>query len=257
MPKSIPVVPDEVFRPGAIHFHDILVNAYSRSVVEESARFSPDDLVHIWRDMCAIREFETILNEIKTKGAYKGVTYNHAGPAHLSIGQEAAAVGMAYSADPQDHIFGSHRSHGEIIAKGLSAIRRLGDDDLEHVMRSYRDGAVLARWRRCTASRSASSLNASSYTAPTARCSRARPASTGVWAAPCTRSSPLSGSTPTTPSSAARARSRPARPCSSASIAGLASWWPTSATVPSAVARCGRVSPLLPWTSTASCGTRP
>jgi len=99
--------------------------------------------VHIWRDMCAIREFETILNEIKTKGAYKGVTYNHAGPAHLSIGQEAAAVGMAYSLSPEDHIFGSHRSHGEILAKGLSAVRRLGDDDLEHVMRSYRDGAVL------------------------------------------------------------------------------------------------------------------
>ena len=91
----------------------------------------------------AIREFETILNEIKIKGAYKGVTYNHAGPAHLSIGQEAAAVGMAYSLTPQDHIFGSHRSHGEILAKGLSAIRRLGDDDLDQVMRSYRDGAVL------------------------------------------------------------------------------------------------------------------
>ncbi|MGP8150349.1 MAG: thiamine pyrophosphate-dependent enzyme [Acidimicrobiales bacterium] len=143
MPKSIPVVPDEVFRPGAIHFNDIPVNTYDRSIAEESARFSPDDLVHIWRDMCAIREFETILNEIKTKGAYKGVTYNHAGPAHLSIGQEAAAVGMAYSLSPEDHIFGSHRSHGEILAKGLSAVRRLGDDDLEHVMRSYRDGAVL------------------------------------------------------------------------------------------------------------------
>ena len=54
--------------------------------------------------MCAIREFETILNEIKTKGAYKGITYNHAGPAHLSIGQEAAAVGMAFSLTPDDHI---------------------------------------------------------------------------------------------------------------------------------------------------------
>jgi 2-oxoisovalerate dehydrogenase E1 component len=118
MPKSIPVVPDQVFRPGAIHFNDIPVNAYNRSIAEECDRFSPDDLVHIWRDMCAIREFETILNEIKTKGAYKGVTYNHAGPAHLSIGQEAAAVGMAYSLTPQDHIFGSHRSHGEILAKG-------------------------------------------------------------------------------------------------------------------------------------------
>ena len=56
------------------------------------------DFLHIWQDMCAIREFETILNEIKTKGAYKNLTYNHAGPAHLSIGQEAAAVGMAFCA---------------------------------------------------------------------------------------------------------------------------------------------------------------
>ena len=138
MPKSIPVVPEEVFRPGAIHFNDIPVNAYDRSIAEECARFSPDDLVHIWRDMCAIREFETILNEIKTKGAYKGVAYNHAGPAHLSVGQEAAAVGMAYSLTPQDHIFGSHRSHGEILAKGLSAIRWLGEDELERILRSYR-----------------------------------------------------------------------------------------------------------------------
>ena len=28
---------------------------------------------------------------------------------------------MAFSLAPEDHIFGSHRSHGEILAKGLSA----------------------------------------------------------------------------------------------------------------------------------------
>ena len=82
-----------------IRFADIPVNAYRRAVEEELAEYSPDDLLDIWQDMCAIREFETVLNEIKTKGAYKGVTYNHAGPAHLSIGQEAAAVGMAFSLD--------------------------------------------------------------------------------------------------------------------------------------------------------------
>src|SRR4029077_8068602 len=103
-----------------------------------------EDLLNIWRDMCAIREFETVLNEIKTKGVYKGVAYNHAGPAHLSIGQEAAAVGMAFSLGPEDHIFGSHRSHGEILAKGFSAIRRLNDAQLTQIMESYRDGAILA-----------------------------------------------------------------------------------------------------------------
>ena len=124
-------------------FGTLPVNAYQRSVKEEQSRYSTDDFLDIWRDMCAIREFETILNEIKLKGAYRGVAYDHAGPAHLSIGQEAAAVGMAFSLTPDDHIFGSHRSHGEILAKAFSAIRQLGEPELLEIMRSYRDGAVL------------------------------------------------------------------------------------------------------------------
>src|SRR5918992_3967008 len=143
MPKSIVIEPEKVFTRSAIRFTDIPINAYQKTLAEERASYSRDDLLNIWRDMCGIREFETILNEIKTKGTYKGITYNHAGPAHLSIGQEAAAVGMAFSLTPDDHIFGSHRSHGEILAKAFSAIRHLGDDQLLQVMRSYRDGAVL------------------------------------------------------------------------------------------------------------------
>src|SRR5918994_508577 len=143
MPKSIVIEPDKVFTRSAIRFTDIQVNAYRRTLAEERANYSPDDLVNIWRDMCGIREFETVLNEIKQKGTYKGVTYNHAGPAHLSIGQEAAAVGMAFSLTPDDHIFGSHRSHGEILAKGYSAIRQLDDARLMEIMKAYRDGALL------------------------------------------------------------------------------------------------------------------
>jgi len=143
MPKSIVIEPKQVFAQGAIHFRDIPVNANGETVAGERAEYSDDDLLNIWRDMCAIREFETILNEIKTKGVYRGIAYQHAGPAHLSIGQEAAAVGMAFALTPRDHVFGSHRSHGEILAKGFSAIRQLSDEDLLAVMRSYRDGAIL------------------------------------------------------------------------------------------------------------------
>ena len=49
--------------------------------------------MEIVRDMCASREFETILGQVKLTGGYKGSAYHHLGPAHLSIGQEAAAVG--------------------------------------------------------------------------------------------------------------------------------------------------------------------
>ena len=143
MPKSIIIEPEKVFARETIHFSPIAVNAYQKTEAEERATYSAEDFLNIWQDMCAIREFETILNDIKTKGAYKGVAYNHAGPAHLSIGQEAAAVGMAFSLAPHDHIFGSHRSHGEILAKGFSAIRQLTDNQLMDIMKSYRDGALL------------------------------------------------------------------------------------------------------------------
>ena len=144
MTKSLVIKPENVFSEGAIHFADIPVNTYRKTIAEELSRCTAGDLLEIWRDMCAIREFETILNEIKIKGAYRDVTYHHAGPAHLSIGQEAAAVGMAFTLGPEDHIYGSHRSHGEILAKGFSAIRKLTDDELLAIMRSFRDGVVLA-----------------------------------------------------------------------------------------------------------------
>ena len=143
MPKSIVIEPGRVFAREIIRFAEIPLNAYDQTVEQELQQFSVEDLLNIWRDMCGIREFETALQEIKTKGSYKGVPYNHAGPAHLSIGQEAAAVGMAFSLTPDDHIFGSHRSHGEILAKGFAAIRQLADADLQTIMEGYRDGALL------------------------------------------------------------------------------------------------------------------
>src|ERR1039457_5540443 len=139
MPKSIVIEPEKVFARSTIHFSDIPVNAYRTDL----AAFSASELLAIWEDMCAIREFETVLNEIKLKGTYRGITYNHAGPAHLSMGQEAAAVGMAFALTPDDHIYGSHRSPGEILAKAFSAIRQLSDARLMEIMEAARGGLIL------------------------------------------------------------------------------------------------------------------
>jgi 2-oxoisovalerate dehydrogenase E1 component len=67
----------------------------------------------------------------------------HNGPAHLSIGQEAAAVGQAFHLGIDDHIYGSHRSHGEILAKSLSAIEKLDDATLMQMMENYFGGQCL------------------------------------------------------------------------------------------------------------------
>jgi 2-oxoisovalerate dehydrogenase E1 component len=143
MPKSEFIDPAIVRKKSSITFSPVPVNQYDKSLEEENVNFSYDDLVNIFRHMIVIREFETMLNEIKTKGEYQGIAYNHPGPAHLSIGQEAAAVGMAYLLDENDFIFGSHRSHGEILAKGLSVINKMNEDDLLDIMKNYFDGQCL------------------------------------------------------------------------------------------------------------------
>ena len=144
MPKNQFINPSEVRKPGQIEFKPIPVNQYNKTVKEEKKNFTDEELVKIYHDMVVIREFETMLNLIKTRGEYNGIPYNHPGPAHLSIGQEAAAVGMAFTLDVDDFIFGSHRSHGEIIAKGLSAIHKLDDESLQKIMESHFDGVTLA-----------------------------------------------------------------------------------------------------------------
>jgi len=143
MPKSQFVDPKDVRKSGFVEFEPIPVNQYDRSLADEAGRLGAEALVGIQRDMQIIRSFESMLNEVKLRGAYEGIEYNHKGPAHLSIGQEAAAVGQAFGLGVDDHIYGSHRSHGEILAKGLSAIAKLDEDALMEIMKTYFDGVTL------------------------------------------------------------------------------------------------------------------
>jgi 2-oxoisovalerate dehydrogenase E1 component len=144
MPKSQFIDPKDIRKSGKITFGTIPVNQYNRNISDEKKNFSNDDFVRIYHDMVVIREFENMINEIKIKNEYRGIAYNHPGPAHLSMGQEASAVGMAYTLTVDDLIFGSHRSHGEILAKGLSAIHQLSENALMEVMKNYFGGKVLA-----------------------------------------------------------------------------------------------------------------
>ena len=144
MPKSQYVDPKTAFTPGFIRFEDIPVCQYSKTPEEEKKIYTKDDFLRIYHDMRTIHEFETMLNEVKVKSEYNGVQYNNPGPAHLSIGQEASAVGEAYCLDINDLTFGSHRSHGEILAKGLSSIEKLTEEELYDIMKEFLGGTLLS-----------------------------------------------------------------------------------------------------------------
>jgi 2-oxoisovalerate dehydrogenase E1 component len=143
MPKNLLLDPVEQRSNLEIKFNPIPINQYNKSFAEEKSEYSKEDLVRIYRDMFMIREFESMLLSLRTTNSYQGVSFKYSGPAHLSIGQEAATVGQSYLLDENDFIFGSHRSHGEIIAKGLSAIEKLSDAQLMNIMEDFFDGKIL------------------------------------------------------------------------------------------------------------------
>ncbi len=144
MTKCLIVDPNKERKPGKISFRDIPMNVYQKTVTDEKNNFSKEEFLRMYRDMLVVREFETMLNLVKTTGEYEGIAYNQPGPAHLGIGQEAAYVGQAFGLGINDYTFGSHRSHGEILAKGLSAITQLPDVELMNIMKTFFGGETFA-----------------------------------------------------------------------------------------------------------------
>ncbi|WP_127145590.1 alpha-ketoacid dehydrogenase subunit alpha/beta [Pelagibacterium montanilacus] len=142
MPKTLAVDPEKTMQRGEVAFARVPVHAYDTPFADERRAYGDEGLRAALRHMIVIREFETMLGTFKATGAYEGIAYTYKGPAHLSLGQEGAAVGAALALEPDDHIFGSHRSHGEFLAKGLSAIDKMDASRLETIMDEHKGGAL-------------------------------------------------------------------------------------------------------------------
>jgi pyruvate dehydrogenase E1 component alpha subunit len=72
-----------------------------------------DFCVRMYRQMMAIRLFETEVNDLYTRALMPGL-------AHLYIGEEAVAVGVCEALERTDYITSTHRGHGHCLAKGAS-----------------------------------------------------------------------------------------------------------------------------------------
>lgn len=140
MSKQISFDPKELRKSEVVKGVDIPVDVYKSDFEAEKKLYGLDGLIGVYYDMRMIREFEMMLDSVKKTGEYRGVKFNHRGPAHLSAGQESACVGQALVLGPEDLIFGSHRSHGEILSKCFSAIRKMKDEDLQKIMEDFNEG---------------------------------------------------------------------------------------------------------------------
>lgn len=74
-------------------------------------KFTPEKLIDMLIKMYKIRFFEEKVDYLFALGLVHGTM-------HLSIGQEAVAVGAISTLKPDDYILSTHRGHGHCIAKG-------------------------------------------------------------------------------------------------------------------------------------------
>ena len=72
-----------------------------------------EKLLHMYRQMFAIRLFEERVNDLYTRALMPGL-------AHLYIGEEAVAVGVCEALHTDDYITSTHRGHGHCLAKGAA-----------------------------------------------------------------------------------------------------------------------------------------
>ncbi len=86
--------------------------ASTPDVIEQHAGLSNEQLLHMYRQMVLIRNFEEKCQEGYTRAQIGGFL-------HLYVGEEAIAVGSMAALRPEDHILTHYRDHGHAIARGL------------------------------------------------------------------------------------------------------------------------------------------
>nr|WP_272212690.1 thiamine pyrophosphate-dependent enzyme [Marinicella sp. W31]MDC2878600.1 thiamine pyrophosphate-dependent enzyme [Marinicella sp. W31] len=99
--------------------------------------YAPEVLKEALRKMYLIRKFEEGAEQSYMRGLIHGTM-------HLSIGQEASAVGSCISLSDNDKITSTHRGHGHCVAKGAD----LGRMFAEFLARKR--AIVVAAAARCT-----------------------------------------------------------------------------------------------------------
>ena len=83
-------------------------------------QYTREQLLDALRKMLLIRQFDEGAEESYTRGLIHGTM-------HLSIGQEASAMGVCLPLTQQDQITSTHRGHGHCIAKGADVKRMFAE----------------------------------------------------------------------------------------------------------------------------------
>ncbi len=121
-----------IFTPGEITLPSIPKFQYQRTLADELAAGELDNAqaLELLVLMQTIRSFEECIVDMKDGKWAPKEGFKFIGASHLSIGQEAVAVGALSTIHKTDFITSTHRGHGHGIAKAYFALQEMSKDEL-------------------------------------------------------------------------------------------------------------------------------
>jgi len=129
MVRELEVCP--TFAPSTVGLGEIAAYQYQGTLKDEiSRRLGKEQAVGLLEWMLTIRAFEQMIISLKDGAVKPYEGFSFTGATHLSIGQEAVAVGTMAALLPDDYITSTHRGHGHSIAKGAYAILAMSQEQL-------------------------------------------------------------------------------------------------------------------------------
>jgi 2-oxoisovalerate dehydrogenase E1 component len=130
--KCLDVMPHQEVKNR--NFYDgIPVYRYTPALQEElnSDVISHEESIRLFEAMVMQRSFEEVVRDLDVKRLVPVEGYEFWGAAHLSVGQEASAVGAMSALSKDDYITSTHRGHGHCINKGLFALYQMSEAELK------------------------------------------------------------------------------------------------------------------------------
>jgi len=127
--KDCKVLPD--FTPGEITISPIPKFQYQGNLKSEfSSGLTKENALRYLEIMQVIRAFEDSIVRMKDGTWTPKEGFKFIGASHLSLGQEAVAVGALSAINRFDHITSTHRGHGHGIAKAYYALMEMDKQEL-------------------------------------------------------------------------------------------------------------------------------
>ena len=135
--KSIDVKPC-TGKSETLKLPEIPLFKYTPTLKEELNKgiISSDEALILFEAMLLQRNFEYMVRDLDNKRFVPFEGYEFRGTTHLSVGQEATAVGAMSVLTQEDYITSTHRGHGHCLNKGLFALYAMDEKGLKEFVKN-------------------------------------------------------------------------------------------------------------------------